>query len=200
MDSSNTSNLQRKQQIQKKIINVLKHAKISNNNYDSTQVPFFFKDSNKIDFRIDTSNNTINNTNNNANNNTINNMIPNGLNRNIKFIYSLLSNTSCEIYLEQWTFFSIDKALKIYNDFCKNGQSKVFDIGYEYMGLGHINVISCDLDTHLLFFRPDGGSNGYDRDDNFNYLIKNGTTPYKNKQMFFTSWFFEILKNSDKEF
>ena len=41
MDSNETSNLRRKQQMQKRIINVLKNAKISRNNYDSTQIPFF---------------------------------------------------------------------------------------------------------------------------------------------------------------
>ena len=60
--------------------------------------------------------------------------------------------------------------------------------------MGHVRVISCELDTHLLFFRQDGGSNGYDRDDHFNYLIKNGTAPYKDKQIFFTPWFFKILE------
>ena len=186
MDSNETSNLRRKQQMQKKIINVLKNAKLSSNNYDSTQIPFFLGDSNKKKFEINT-------------NNIISDKIPIGVNRNIKFIYSLLPDTSSEIYLHSWTFFSIDKALELYEEYCKNGQSKVFDIGYKYIGMGHIRVISCDLDTHLLFYRSDGGSNGYDRDNNFNYLIKNGTTPYKDKEMFFTSWFFKILENQDKE-
>ena len=184
MDSNETSNLRRKQQMQKRIINVLKkNAKISRNNYDSTQIPFFLGDNNSKNFELDT-------------NYTISDKIPIGVNRNIKFIYSLLPDTSSEIYLKAWTFFSIDKALELYEDYCKKGQTKVFDIGYEYMGMGHVRVISCDLDTHLLFFRPDGGSNGYDRDDNFNYLITNGTTPYKDKQMFFTSWFFKILEET----
>ena len=47
---------------------------------------------------------------------------------------------------------SLDKAIEIYKNYCNNGQNKVFDIGYRYMGMGHIEVISCDLDSHLLFF------------------------------------------------
>jgi hypothetical protein len=186
MDSNEISNLQRKQQTQKKIINVLKNAQISSNNYDSTKKPFFSKDNNVNPFDINIDINV------NTDSNLISNKIPLSLNRNIKFIYKLLNDTKLEIYLGEWTFFSIDKAIEIYDGYCKNGQIKVFDIGYKYMGMGHILVVSCDLDTNLLFFRPDGGSNGYDREDNFNYLIKNGTSPYKNKQIFFSNWFFNI--------
>ena len=32
--------------------------------------------------------------------------------------------------------------------------------------------ISCDLNNHLLFERRDGGSNGYDREDNYQDLLK----------------------------
>ena len=35
------------------------------------------------------------------------------------------------------------------------------------MGMGHVEVVSCDLETHLLFYRPDGGSNSYDREANY---------------------------------
>ena len=58
---------------------------------------------------------------------------------------------------------------------------------------GYITVISCDLKTHLLFYRPDGGSNGYDRQDNYQNLIKNGSHNYQ--QFFFSKWFYNILNN-----
>ena len=35
--------------------------------------------------------------------------------------------------------------------------------------MGHIEVLSCDLSTHRLYTRPDGGSNGYDRKPITNY-------------------------------
>ena len=41
--------------------------------------------------------------------------------------------------------------------------------------MGHIEVLSCDLKTHLLFTRYDGGANGYERDDNYQSVIKTNT-------------------------
>jgi hypothetical protein len=60
--------------------------------------------------------------------------------------------------------------------------------------MGHIKVLSCDLTTHLLFVRPDGGSSGWDRDNNFKNLIKNGSSNYK--QYFFSDWFFNMKEFS----
>ncbi len=57
--------------------------------------------------------------------------------------------------------------------------------------MGYISVLSCDLTNHLLFYRPDGGSNDYDRQYNFNELIKNGSQPYK--KFYFSKWFYNVL-------
>ena len=62
---------------------------------------------------------------------------------------------------------SLNKCLEIYNDYCDNDQKSLFDIAYIYAGMGHIKLVACDLNNHLLFERPDGGSNGYDREDNY---------------------------------
>ena len=59
--------------------------------------------------------------------------------------------------------------------------------------MSHIEVICCDLKSHLLFYRRDGGSNGYDRQANYQNLIKNGTHNYE--QFFFSKWFYNILNN-----
>ena len=53
--------------------------------------------------------------------------------------------------------------------------------------MGHIKVLSCDLNTHLLFYRSDGGSNGWDREFNFKELLKYNGTQYKH--FFFKDWF-----------
>jgi len=185
MMSNKNASLKRKQNIQKKIINILKtYGQVSNNNYNSLEVPFFMQNSNNQKLEINFNNN----------NNFNLNLLPNKLNRNIKFIYSLLKDPSCEIYIKEWTFFSPNKALELYNNYCKKGQKNVFDIGHKYMGMGHVEVISCDLETNLLFIRSDGGSNGYDRINNYNNLINKGTIPYKNNEMFFSDWFFKIVK------
>lgn len=162
-----------------KILSILKQCKISRENHNSSSLPFFSRDFDPITFT--TNSKCLNNYN-----------IPDSLNRNIKLIYQLLGDPEREIYIGEWTIMSLNECSKRYKDFCQNGQKDVFDIGYRYMGMGHIEVISCDLKTHLLFYRPDGGSNGYDRYANYQDILKNG--PDKYEKFFFTKWFYNILK------
>jgi hypothetical protein len=116
--------------------------------------------------------------------------IPEGLNRNIKVIYELLGHQRKEIYYGPWTIMSIDEALQRYKELCRQGQTQVFDIGYKYGGMGYIDVLSCDLTSHLLFYRVDGGSNDYDRLYNLNYVISKGSQPYD--KFYFSDWFYNV--------
>tara|TARA_Y100000389_G_C17445172_1_gene511114 strand:+ start:46 stop:588 length:543 start_codon:yes stop_codon:yes gene_type:complete len=161
------------------ILKVLEKANISDNNYDSTTEPFFFRDNIKK-FKINYENIL----------KTLNENIPESLNRNIKLIYNILNEDNIEIYLNEWTIMSINKAVERYNVLCDNGRSDIFDIGFKYEGIGHITVLSCDLNNHLLFYRPDGGSNGYDREYNFNNLLKDGSKDYE--KFYFSKWFYNI--------
>lgn len=160
-----------------KILKVLQKSKISSNNHDSTQLPFFQNDYNSNNFIINYSDLSEYD-------------IPFNLNHNIILIYRILGDPKKELYLGEWTFFSLEKALQIYKNYCDNGQKQIFDICYRYAGLGHITVLSCDLKDHCLFLRPDGGSNGYDREANFKKLINEGSSNYK--KFLFSSWFFNI--------
>lgn len=166
-----------------KIINILQKGKLSDDNYSSTKQPFFMQND-IYDLKI--SNGSINDT--------YIKKLPYGLNNNIKLIYKILNNPNKEIYLNDWTIMNLTDAIKNYENYCKNRQKNIFDIGYKYAGMGHITVISCDLSNHLLFYRPDGGSNGYDREINFENLIKNGSTPYN--KFYFSNWFFKIFENT----
>ena len=81
-----------------------------------------------------------------------------------------------------------------YNDYVNNNQTKVFDIGFMYIGMGHIKVLSCDLENHLFFYRFDGGSSGHDR-----ILYRNQILNYdKNKYtyMYFADFVNETKINS----
>ena len=102
----------------------------------------------------------------------------------------MLGHSKREIYLGQWTVMCLDEALIRYKELCSKGQCNVFDIGYKYSGLGYIDVLSCDLTNHLLFYRLDGGSSDYDRIYNLNRLIKEGSLPYD--KFYFSSWFYNI--------
>ena len=95
----------------------------------------------------------------------------NSSDRNFKTFYEFVGNPKKEVYIGQWTIMSLDEAMKRYNDLCDEGQKTVFDIGYRYLGMGHIEMLSCNLYNHLLFFRRDGGSSGFDREYNHKQLI-----------------------------
>jgi hypothetical protein len=157
---------------------VLNNTTISSIDYVSTKEPFFWNINNRQAFQQ-------------FNNLFVDAQIPEGLNNNIKILYQILGHQKREIYYGPWTIMSLNEALERYNVICAKGQSNVFDIGYKYSGMGYIDVLSCDLTNHLLFYRPDGGSNDYDRQYNCNELIKNGSQPYK--KFYFSEWFYNVL-------
>ena len=160
-----------------KILEVLKTCAISSNDYVSSHEPFFKNDSASQPFQQ-------------FNMLFVNAQIPEGLNRNIKVIYDLLGHPKKEIYYGRWTIMSVDEALQRYKELTRQGQNNVFDIGYKYGGMGYIDVLSCDLTSHLLFYRVDGGSNDYDRLYNLNQLVKEGSGPYD--KFYFSTWFYNV--------
>ena len=160
------------------ILDFLKDGQMSGEDYDSAQMPFFMKDKNN-EFKV---------------NNKDIPKLPEGLNRNIKLMYELIGNPDIEVYIRDWTFLSLNKAIEVYNDYVNNNQTKVFDIGFMYIGMGHIKVLSCDLENHLFFYRFDGGSSGHDR-----ILYRNQILNYdKNKYtyMYFADFVNETKINS----
>lgn len=135
---------------------LLKNSKLSDENYDSTKEPFFMKRE-KDDYIMNYKDLP---------------QLPESLNRHIKIFYTLVGNPDIEVYIGDYTFMSLNKCLENYNEYCLNQQKSVFDIAFRYAGMGHVVVISCDLNNHLLFERMDGGSNGYDREANYQDLLK----------------------------
>ena len=174
----NTIAAKRKQM--KKIQEVLDKCSISTNDYLSSNESFFDSDNNQQPFQQ-------------FNNLFDNSQIPEGLNRNIKNIYEILGHPKKEIYMESWIIMSLDEALERYKVICDKGQTNVFDIGYKYAGMGYVDMLSCDLTNHLLFYRVDGGSNDYDRLYNLNELIKKGSEPYN--KFYFSDWFYKIFES-----
>ena len=150
---------------------LLKSAKVSSEEYDSTMEPFFHKDFNELSFTEDFKEIP---------------ELPDSLNRHIKLLFQIISNPKLEVYLENWTIMSLDKCLERYNNLCDNSQELVFDFAFQYAGMGHIEMLSCDLTNHLLFKRMDGGSNGWDREANYNELLN--YKPGDKKYLYFTQW------------
>jgi hypothetical protein len=166
-----------------KINKVLEKANISNEGYNSMDVGFFARDSEQKLFEVDFKEIK---------------PLPKGLNCSVKSIYEILGNMETEIYIGEWTIMTITRALEIYEEYKKSGRENVFDFGFRYMGMGHIEVVSCDLDDFKIFFHPAGGSNGYDREDNFNDIVKNGPQKYSGSKINFDDWFYKIETNIEE--
>lgn len=155
---------------------LLANSKISSEGYDSTIEPFFNRDFPE-DYKLDHKELP---------------EYPESINRHIKLLYECIGNPDVEIYINDWTIMSLNKSLERYKGCCEDNQEIVFDIAFQYAGMGHINVLSCDLSNHLLFIREDGGSNGWEREANYKDLLnyKSGDKEY----MYFTQWKNMILK------
>ena len=160
-----------------KINEVLQKSKISNEGYDSMNMGCFLQDENNNIFDIDFKEIK---------------ELPRGLNCNVKNIYEIIGNMEREVYLGEWTIITIERALKMYEQYKVNGQTKVFDFGIRYMGMGHIEIVSCNLKDYSIFFHPGGGSNGYDRESNFQDIVKNGPEKYEHTKKNFNDWFYNI--------
>tara|TARA_B100000902_G_scaffold383453_1_gene422348 strand:+ start:217 stop:759 length:543 start_codon:yes stop_codon:yes gene_type:complete len=77
-----------------------------------------------------------------------------------------------EMYIENWTFFSITKILELVKYYIENNINNIVDLGFMYHGMGHVKVVYYDKISKKIYFRMDGGSNDYDRMANFNELKK----------------------------
>lgn len=159
------------------IVDLLDTAQMGESGHDSTQQPFFLKGETH-DF---------------VPGQTQLPELPDGLNRNFRDMYEIICNPDVEVtiqttdeFSEQWTIMSANKAKEIFDDYKSGGQESVFDIAYTYMGLGHINVLSCDLHTHNLFVHEDGGSNGWERQSNREKILNYNREHYQ--QFYFTDF------------
>ena len=158
----------------KKIHKVLKNSKLSSDNHQSSNKPFFMSDraSNfKIGYKSIPE-------------------LPNKLNRNFKTLYEVIGDPKKEVYINEWTIMSLDESLKRYKELCSNNQKNVFDIGYRYLGMGHIEMLSCNLYNHLLFCRRDGGSSGIEREYNYKKLLEFNYKEYK--YFYFNKWYSDL--------
>ena len=152
------------------ILTLLENAKMSKKGHKSTEQPCFMKGETD-DFT--------------AGHDTLPE-IPDALNRHFKLLYEIVGDPEIEIYINDWTIMSLNEALEKYEYYKKNGQENIFDIAYTYAGMGHIDVLSCNLYNHLLFMRRDGGSSGIERE--YNYLQAKNFDYRKYEYFYFNSW------------
>ena len=146
-----------------KILDFLNQGYKSQEDYIGSDMPFFMKNEN-TKFQIG---------------HHIIPQLPNGLNHDVEIMYKIIGDPLTEVYVKDWTFMSVNQTLQVYNERCNNGQCLVFDVGYMYVGMGHIKVLSCDLKTGQLFFRIDGGGDGHAREYHRNLVMKYNSKDYE---------------------
>ena len=134
-------------------------------NYDSTMAPFFRPAPNN-DLSI---NNTLSIIENN-NITIINEFKILGLEKNINDFFLDHEAFNKEIYINEYTFLSIKKILELVECYKNDNINNIIDIGFIYEGMGWIKVIYYNTKFNKLFFRMDGGSNNYDRLENYNKM------------------------------
>ena len=110
----------------------------SRENYNSGEVGFFAHDEERVPFEVGFENLD---------------ELPESLNNSVQLMYNIIGDPKKEVYLGQWTIMSLKEAIKQYEFYKTNGQEHIFDIAYEYAGMGHIKMLSCDLKTHKLFLK-----------------------------------------------
>ena len=86
-------------------------------------------------------------------------------------IYNLLDSNKREFSYNFFTFFSIDEIIKRQDILINAGQTSVCDLACHYYGMGHIIVISWNKKAQCFMVRRDGGSNDYDRENNYKFIV-----------------------------
>jgi len=139
----------------------------SSRNHDSTGQPFFLPN-------IDNNQNQIQNISIIEDNNLLLNIEFKELNleKNITDFYLDNEAHNKEMYIENWTFFSITKILELVKHYATHNINNIIDLGFIYHGMGHVKVVYYNKISKKIHFRMDGGSNDYDRIANFNELKK----------------------------
>lgn len=117
--------------------------------------------------------------------------VPKGL----KELFQIIGATDVEFYWDKWTLFSMDQIEARFEVYRKHEQFRVIDFAQAYLGMGHVVVVAFDPADLTIFFRRDGGSNGWDRDCNWN-RIKN-YTPQKQDTREFSTWI-DLVNNKTK--
>jgi len=96
----------------------------------------------------------------------------------LRVLYTRPANLQTQMFFENMIFMSLDDIKKCSEMYEQESQTDFIDIAFQYEGMGHITVYSWHKVLNCYVSRPDGGSNGYERQYNFEkYIINKYTFP-----------------------
>ena len=113
----------------------------------------------------------------------------------LKCIYKVIGNPIVEYYFNNWTLRSLkhmEDRFKVMKE--EGNNERIVDFSVRYCGMGHCVVCSYDTKDGKNFYRRDGGSNGWDRKFNWEFISK--YVPEDEKKYNFMRWI-TYIKNDD---
>ena len=87
----------------------------------------------------------------------------------LKYLYLMLGNGQREFTYRGLIFHSFERVKERQAAYAKEGQDNICDLAIAYHGMGWVYALALDTESQKYFVRMDGGSNGYDRDFNWEY-------------------------------
>jgi hypothetical protein len=92
--------------------------------------------------------------------------LPNGAHR-----AGALGAPDAELYLNDWILLQLEGVHRRRALYLAEGQSRAVDFAIRSLSMGHCVVVSYDPELRKIYYRHDGGSNGYDRADHRQFAL-----------------------------
>jgi hypothetical protein len=162
-----------------KALQLIQNSKSSNPDYDSTQQLCFFKDQSSKDGEIGFETPEVN---------KILQDLP--ISTELSILYKVIGNPKVEFYLEDWILMSLNKVNERYQIYQDHNRIDIIDFAFIYGGMGHIVIAGMDLTDGKIYYRHDGGSNGWERKDRFEFACT--YKPEDDKKISFDQWLKDV--------
>ena len=108
----------------------------------------------------------------------------------LRCIYKVIGNPFVEYYFGSWTLRSLKHVEERFDVMKEANNERIVDFGIRYCGMGHCVVCSYDSKDGKIFFRRDGGSSGWDRKYNWEFISK--YVPEDEKKQNFMKWITDV--------
>mgnify|MGYP001411452446 CR=1 FL=1 len=90
----------------------------------------------------------------------------------LRCVYLQVGDPDLSFSLHRWNFMSLTSVRDQLFAYQSSNQFQAMDIAYTLLGLGHVLVASVDPTDGSVYYRHDGGSNGWDRALNGEFAAK----------------------------
>ena len=111
-------------------------------------------------------------------------------------LFKVIGHPSREYYFNNWILLNLNKIVNVYNSKVEKGQNNIIDFSVMYMGMGHCIVCAMDPRDKKVFYRHDGGSNGWERQHNYEKIVTYDSN--SGKKFSFKHWM-DLTKQTDKD-